>query len=101
MHLDRWLLFDSGGGIGGLALALILKRFAGSKPLAVDLYEAESDFTEIGAGITLWDRPRSVLYELGLEDELKPLIRDGGLLCRKSDTTQPFVFHELTARSIY
>ncbi|KAK7693984.1 hypothetical protein QCA50_003559 [Cerrena zonata] len=88
-----------GGGIGGLALALILKRFAGAKPLAVDLYEAESDFTEIGAGITLWDRPRSIFYELGLEDELKPLIRDGGLVCRKSDTPQPFVFHELTARN--
>ena len=67
--------------------------------MTVDVYEAESDFTEIGAGITLWDRPRSILYELGLEDELKPRIRKGGMKVRKSDTSQPFVFHEMDAPS--
>ncbi|KAK7693985.1 hypothetical protein QCA50_003560 [Cerrena zonata] len=86
-----------GGGIGGLSLALVLKRFAEGKHLTVDLYEAEADFTEFGAGITLSDRPRSILYKLGFEEELRPMVRYEGLQLRKSDTLQPFAYHELGA----
>ena len=84
----------SGGGIGGLALALVLKTFPGEKPLTVDLYEAEDDFTEVGAGITIPNRPRPILYKLGLEPILKPMIRHDAAACRKSDTTEPFIFLE-------
>ena len=63
--------------------------------MMVDLYEAEADFTEVGAGITISSRPRSVLYKLGLEDELKPRVRYDRSTCRKSDTSEPFVYHQL------
>ena len=80
-------------------MALVLKTFVKDKALVVDLYEAEADFTEFGAGIALSDRPRSILYKLGLEKDLKPRIRDEKLMCRKSDSLNPVVFHSLGAPS--
>ena len=80
-------------------MALVLKTFVKDKALVVDLYEAEADFTEFGAGIALSDRPRSILYKLGLKNDLKPRIRDEKLMCRKSDSLNPVVFHSLGAPS--
>ena len=65
------LLFHSGGGIGGLTLAFALSK---SPDISVDVYEAASKFTEIGAGISLWWRTRQVLKSLGLEEDVIRLL---------------------------
>lgn len=85
-----------GGGISGLALALVLKTFANPEALAFDLYEAGSAFTEIGAGITVWHRTRSIFSALGLQAALKDRAVSPPFTLRKSDTKDPFAFHTLT-----
>ena len=65
------LLFVSGGGIGGLTLAYALSK---SPDIRVDVYEAASKFTEIGAGIGVWWRTRQVLKYLGLEEDVFRLL---------------------------
>lgn len=59
----------SGGGIGGLALALVLHKFS-KQDIQVDLYEAKNGFSEIGAGITIWKRTWFILKLLGLEGSI-------------------------------
>ena len=85
----------SGGGIGGLSLALVLKKFMAPSALAVDLYEAESEFTEMGAGITVWQRTRSIFASLDLQGALENRAVSPPLTLRKSDTKEPFAFHTL------
>ena len=65
------LLYLSGGGIGGLTLASALSK---SPDISVDVYEAASQFTEIGAGISVWWRARQVLKLLGLEEDIIHLL---------------------------
>jgi salicylate hydroxylase len=65
------LLFVSGGGIGGLTLAYALSK---SPDIRVDVYEAASKFTEIGAGIGVWWRTRQILKYLGLEEDIFRLL---------------------------
>jgi hypothetical protein len=60
----------SGGGVGGLTLACALSQY---QDIQVDLYEAASRFTETGAGIGLWWRPRRVLSAMGLEKDVASL----------------------------
>ncbi|GJE92730.1 hypothetical protein PsYK624_088860 [Phanerochaete sordida] len=84
-----------GGGIGGLFLALVLKKYVGSKDLHVDLYEAGPTFTEIGAGITVWGRSRSVVNTLGLGEALEKRAVVPSMVFRKSDTQEPFEWHNL------
>jgi salicylate hydroxylase len=62
---------NSGGGIGGLTLAFALSK---SPDIGVDVYEAASQFTEVGAGIGLWWRTRQVLKALGLEEDVARLL---------------------------
>ena len=64
-------LFLSGGGIGGLTLAVALSK---SPNIRVDVYEAASKFTEIGAGIGVWWRTRQILKSLGLEEDVTRLL---------------------------
>lgn len=45
-----------------------------SADIRVDVYEAASEFTEIGAGIGLWWRTRQVLKSLGLEEDVVRLL---------------------------
>ncbi|CCM00599.1 uncharacterized protein FIBRA_02635 [Fibroporia radiculosa] len=56
-----------GGGIGGLACAVALARYG---DIQVDIYEAASQFAEIGAGIGMWPRTWKIMQKLGLEREL-------------------------------
>ncbi|KAL5530919.1 hypothetical protein ACEPAG_3795 [Sanghuangporus baumii] len=87
-----------GGGIGGLSLAVVLGKYCDD--IHVDLYEALPEFTEIGAGISVWKRTWFIMQELGLDemlgkmavqppfDELRP-----GFCFRKSDQeTEGFNF---------
>jgi len=55
-----------GAGIGGLTLALALRRYG----FAAEIYEQSSELREVGAGITLWPNANKVLFALGLEDAL-------------------------------
>ncbi|KAI0294489.1 salicylate hydroxylase [Multifurca ochricompacta] len=61
----------SGGGVGGLTVAYALSK---SPHIHIDIYEAASKFTEIGAGINVWWRTRQVLKTLGLEDDVLRLL---------------------------
>jgi hypothetical protein len=70
--LDLYLFeFSSGGGVGGLTLAFALSK---SPNIRVEVYEAASKFTEIGAGIGIWWRTRQVLKSLGLEEDVVRLL---------------------------
>ena len=60
-------MFDSGGGIGGLLLAVSLSKYP---DIQVDVYEAAKVFSEIGAGIGLWPRSRDIIERLGLANAL-------------------------------
>jgi salicylate hydroxylase len=64
-------LLLSGGGVGGLTLAYALSK---SPDIRIDVYEAASRFTEIGAGIGVWWRTRQVLKYLGLEEDIIRLL---------------------------
>lgn len=74
------LIHYSGGGVGGLLTAIALSRLSRDrKDIRVDLYEAAHEFTEIGAGVTVWRRPWKALKSLGLEEELVQLCDDANM----------------------
>ncbi|KAI0820279.1 salicylate hydroxylase [Trametes gibbosa] len=56
-----------GGGVGGLTCAVALSLFHN---VDVDIYEAASEFAEVGAGIGVWPRTWKILCTLGLASEL-------------------------------
>jgi len=56
-----------GAGIGGLALSSALKV---GPEIKVDIYEASSHISEIGAGINMWKRTWEILRSIGLGDTL-------------------------------
>lgn len=60
---------NSGAGLGGLLLALVLQR--DSTDIEVNIYEAHHELTEVGAGIGVWPRIWEILRYVGLEDTLK------------------------------
>lgn len=62
----------SGGGPGGLALAVTLARYNNPVcPIAVDIYESQPQLATVGAGISVWPRTHALLRRLGLMDMLK------------------------------
>lgn len=56
----------SGGGISGLCLGVALSRYPHIK---VDVYEATSQFKEIGAGVMIWARTWRILELMGLAED--------------------------------
>ena len=64
-------MLKSGGGPGGLALAVVLGKFGAN--VDIDLYEALPQFTEIGAGISVWKRTWFIIKALGLDETLGKL----------------------------
>lgn len=58
-----------GGGIGGLAAAIALHR----RGWHVEVLERAPQFTEIGAGISLWPNALRALHSLGLADTVRAL----------------------------
>lgn len=58
-----------GGGIGGLAAAIALHR----RGWRVEVLERAPEFTEIGAGISLWPNALRALDALGLADVVRQL----------------------------
>lgn len=63
-------LHYSGGGIGALALALVIRKYS---KLPVDIFEAGPIITTIGAGIGFYARTMDIMKELGLYDEFVKL----------------------------
>ncbi|THG99501.1 hypothetical protein EW145_g7256 [Phellinidium pouzarii] len=58
----------SGGGIGGLTLAVVLNKYCND--VHIDLYESASQFTQIGAGVSVWKRAWFIMQSLGLDISL-------------------------------
>ncbi|KAG1734939.1 uncharacterized protein EDB91DRAFT_577444 [Suillus paluster] len=58
-----------GAGIGGLALAITIGKFA-CHDIHIDLYEAHDAITTAGAGITVSRRTSEVMQELGMYEEI-------------------------------
>src|SRR4051794_6556106 len=56
-----------GGGIGGLATALALRNGG----CEVEVLEQSPEFTEIGAGLSVWPNALRALDELGLGDGVR------------------------------
>lgn len=67
----------SGGGIGGLTLAVALSRLNLEDHIQVDIYESAPKLTQIGAGITFWPRGWKILEKLGLESALASHLSPG------------------------
>ncbi|MGW0467907.1 FAD-dependent monooxygenase [Streptomyces sp. NPDC003027] len=65
-----------GGGIGGLATAIALHR----RGWRVEVLERAPEFTEVGAGISLWPNALHALDVLGLADAVRALgaVEPGG-----------------------
>ncbi|KAJ6620964.1 FAD/NAD-P-binding domain-containing protein [Mycena sp. CBHHK59/15] len=62
-----------GCGIGGLALAAFIGRFAKENPkgrIAVDIYEAKPEVSTIGNGVAIWKRSWQALQDLGFEEDI-------------------------------
>lgn len=57
----------SGGGIGGLTLAVTLGKYSN---IPIDIYESSSEIGTIGAGLAVWKRTWDVMCRLGLDDEM-------------------------------
>jgi 2-polyprenyl-6-methoxyphenol hydroxylase-like FAD-dependent oxidoreductase len=58
-----------GGGIGGLAAAVALHR----RGWRVTVLERAGEFTEVGAGLSLWPNAMRALAALGLADQVRTL----------------------------
>ncbi|KAL1662821.1 hypothetical protein GGF50DRAFT_116636 [Schizophyllum commune] len=87
-----------GGGIGGLTLALALQHFCEMSQLDIHIYEAASQFSQIGAGINIWGRVHKIFTDLGLEADLTKLLREddiGYFTCRKSDQAEGQTFRDV------
>lgn len=58
-----------GGGVAGLSLAGTIAKFEnGGREVA--LYEAAADFSDVGAGLSIWGRSLDIVSLLGLEDDI-------------------------------
>lgn len=58
-----------------MTAALAITHFSKErKDIKVDIYEAASEFAEIGAGLAFYARPKTVMKVLGVADDLKALV---------------------------
>ena len=67
--MERMRILVAGGGIGGLTAALALLRHG----FEVDLFEAASAWTEVGAGVTLAPNAMLGFQYLGLGPAIEAL----------------------------
>jgi 2-polyprenyl-6-methoxyphenol hydroxylase-like FAD-dependent oxidoreductase len=58
-----------GGGIGGLATAIALRRVG----VKVEVYERAPELREVGSGLSLWSNALAALNRLGVLDRLRAL----------------------------
>ena len=89
---DRDQVVIVGGGIAGLATALMLARTG----FQVRVLERSSEFTEVGAGLQLAPNATRVLAECGvLDDVLERAILPGRLVARSAVTGQQLTVLDL------
>ena len=81
--------FASGGGIGGLCLAVALSKFS---DIHVDVYEAARSFTEVGAGVMIWGRTWRVMSLLGLDQTLREV---AGVAIDGSEGAHEYKYQEI------
>lgn len=84
-HLKAHSSIISGGGIGGLCLAVALTRFP---DVEVAVYEAAGSFKEVGAGVMIWGRTWRVMSLLGLDKVLREI---AGVALDGSEGTCPMM----------
>lgn len=72
-----------------------MKKYITGSNITVDLYEAGAEFNEVGAGITLWERTRSIFRILSLAEAIEQRAVSPPFTYRKSDTKEPFSFHKM------
>ncbi|GJJ13755.1 hypothetical protein Clacol_008011 [Clathrus columnatus] len=60
----------SGGGIGGLMLAIALAPY---KDIEINIYEGTSKFEKIGADLAIWDAAVQAFKKLGIEEQLSTI----------------------------
>ena len=72
-----------------------MKKCAGDKKLTVDVYESKDKLAELGAGVSAWERTRSIFREWGIADILTNRAQALDLNMRKSDTKQGFSFNDI------
>ncbi|KAG5727722.1 Salicylate hydroxylase [Termitomyces sp. T112] len=96
----RFRIVICGAGIGGLTAAAALSAYP---DIDIEIYEAATQLTELGAGIGIFPRPWKVMQILGIEDELlkySEVERKEGPVpsfrYRKSDQEPGFDFYTLT-----
>ena len=77
---------SSGGGIAGFTLAASLAQYP---DIHIELYEAASQFGEIGAGIGMGWRARTLMERIGLKDEADAI---GGPISSNPGTPPSFSF---------
>ncbi|KAF4577356.1 hypothetical protein EYR40_009285 [Pleurotus pulmonarius] len=94
-----------GGGIGGLACAVMLSKYPN---IDVEIYEAAAEFSEVGAGIGVWPRVWRILEKLGLSEDfsrvtaLKPTYEDSdAFVFRKSDQAEGVDFYKLITKGSF
>ncbi|KAG2131627.1 hypothetical protein DEU56DRAFT_452975 [Suillus clintonianus] len=96
-----------GAGIGGLALAVTIGKFAGHD-IHIDLYETHDAITTAGAGIVVSQRTLEVIKELDMYEDIsrastKPPSSSQGTTYRRSNALQGGVewFHMMKHASPY
>ena len=67
--------FPRGAGLSGLTLALALRKLA--PEVEFEIYEGATQLSEVGAGLSLQERPWSIMQALGLDTVLKPIAGGG------------------------
>ncbi|KAH7928890.1 FAD/NAD(P)-binding domain-containing protein [Leucogyrophana mollusca] len=67
MDSPKFRVAICGAGIGGLLLAVTIGKYSN---VPIDLYEAHSEVTTTGAGISIWRRTMVIMQELGLYEDL-------------------------------
>ncbi|KAI0750640.1 FAD/NAD(P)-binding domain-containing protein [Daedaleopsis nitida] len=80
-----------GAGLGGLTLGIALRKFA--PDVHFEIYEAASELTEVGAGISMRGRSWYIMQSLGVDTILLPIAGGGAtrtlpLHFRKSDQAE-------------
>lgn len=67
-----------GAGVAGLALAI----FARKQGINVTIYERNSQFSSIGAGVTLWPNATFVIKQMGLMDKVSQFGGHPNFMCQ-------------------
>ncbi|KAF9541152.1 FAD/NAD(P)-binding domain-containing protein [Agrocybe pediades] len=66
-----------GGGIGGLAFAVAISKLNLEEFITVDIYDASTKLSQVGAGIAFFPRGWEIMKNMGLEEDLEAKLPPG------------------------